>query len=152
MFIYKIRAILSCTSPAVIIALSDCKRSRRIDYLYIRIFCTNCLMKIRITFEKSRTYLLVPYSDILKSEGVFMPKPCPYGSPLSLTVSIGKFNQIQCIIYPFAQLVNRYTLPFMRIKTSRKHRKRLSSYVFTKTEIFVISESECLIISPVISP
>ena len=151
MLVNKVRAVLFCVVPTAFKFTALWERSGGIDYFYLRIFLFYGFVEKVISVPKALTDFFVADCKIFKIERLGVSHITSYFAPLRVGSAVGKFDKVKCVVNPFLNFVKRNCLLHMRIVSGRKYRQRLCTDVLTELEVFKISESQRLIVSPVVT-
>ena len=149
MLVDEIASIFPRASPAPFIFRSGGEWARGVDQLNFRILFPNRAVDQHIAFKKGVPHLFVSDPQIFQSEGRGMPQRSPEASPFGVRPSVCELDQIQRILNPWPHLIQRNHSLMMGIISAGKYRKGLCADILAELKIFVIAQSQRLVIAPV---
>ena len=154
---------LACQLPARLVVGVTGMRARagRTYNDYLGMLFRNLSVHIFEALNKlGRDLLLIAYAEIFQSERLGVSGSSPHLTPLGVLVAVSPFYEVECILHPFVHLLHGHHVLCLRrphipsaIGTLAAHSAwqywhRLHVHVLAHLEIFIVTQSHRLMISP----
>ena len=149
MLVDEIASVFQGALPAPLIFRPRREGTCGIDQLYLGILFSHRPVDQRVALEKGVPDLLVSDGKIFQPEGRGMAQLRAVCSPFGIRPAVGELDQIQGVPDPGLHFIQGRDPLMMGIIAAGKDRKRLRPDVLAELKIFIIAQSQRLIIAPV---
>ena len=146
MFVHQVYTDTLHFGPEIIEFITAGTRAGATYNLHIRVFRTDGFCESFEAFYINLVPLFITDADHLQIEGFGMSHIGTHLSPLGSNRAVGKFNQVECILYVRIELIHRdhFVAFVLAGEPAADYRKRFCTEVFAQQEVFEVTKSQSL--------